>query len=322
MKKGGAKRLSFSSKPRGEGSAAPAESAPFTPSAPAPVEPAVEIDTVEADPTAISEAPQSTKVLRSQLEADRARRLGERFKLPDLSAWKSPHPEKELVRVQKPIRMRIHRTCHKCDTPFGGTKVCVCGHSRCTACPRYPPRKDKTITKPAKSPARSDVIEVDHYHSLYRAEDYVLTMPSRTGGQALVRKKPVQRVRRTCHECSTTFQSGSKVCAQCTHRRCVDCPRDPAKKDKYPDGYPGDNPSSDPSKPVKFNCHKCNKTFPPVQPDEKEAADCERCKHQRCERCHRAPIRKVEPTPDPEVLRSLEAKLAGLKFTSPVDTKF
>ena len=259
-------------------------SAAFTPSAPVPVEPTIEVDTAaEPDAGAILDGPKPTKVLRSQIEADRARRLGERFKLAEVPAWRSSRPEEELIRVYKPIRMRIHRACHNCDTLFGGSRVCVsCGHTRCTACPRFPPRKEKSAPKPEKPVARSDVIEVDDYHNLYLPDNFVLTIPSRTGGQPLVRKTPVQRVRRTCHECSTIFQAGSKVCAQCTHRRCVDCPRDPAKKTKYPDGYPNDAPSSDPSRPVKFNCHKCNMTFPPVVPDDQEAAECERCKHPRC----------------------------------------
>ena len=245
-----------------------------------PVQPAIEVDTAgDAD----AEGPLSIKVLRSQLEADRARRLGERFKLSDhRTAGTSGRPEQELIRVQKPIRMRIHRTCHRCNTAFGGSKVCACGHTRCTTCPRSPPRKDKSVAKPAQEPDRSDVIEVDDSHHFYDTEKIVLTIPSRTGGRALVRRKPVQRVRRACHECDTTFQSGSKVCAQCTHLRCVDCPREPAKKNQYPDGYPGDQPSSDPSRPVKFNCHKCNQTYPPVLLDDKEALECERCKHQRC----------------------------------------
>ena len=35
------------------------------------------------------------------------------------------------------------------------------------------------------------------------------------------------------------------------------------------------------------------------------------------DRCQRAPFRKLDPAPNPDVLRSLEAKLADLKFTSP-----
>ena len=172
--------------------------------------------------------------------------------------------------------------------------MCACGHTRCSQCPRIPPRKDKSVAKPAKIPRPSDFIEADDYYTLSLPDKFVLTIPSRTGGQTLVRKKPVQRVRRICHECNTTFPSGTKVCAQCNHCRCVDCPRDPPKKKYYPDGYPGDAPSSDTSKPVKFNCHKCNKTFPPVLPNEQEAAECERCQHPRCMSPYSIPVAQLE----------------------------
>lgn len=104
-----------------------------------------------------------------------------------------------------------------------------------------------------------------------------------------------------------------------------------AKKKKYPDGYPGDAPSSDTSKPVKYSCHKCMKTFPSVpHPDsqagldlkasiekgEKEQQECSRCKHTMCTECSRAPPRKEEPELDPEVVERVREKLAGLGVAS------
>jgi len=53
-----------------------------------------------------------------------------------------------------------------------------------------------------------------------------LTLPSRTGGQDLVRKAPRQRVHRTCHRCQTDF-AGEKICKKCSHTRCKNCPREP-----------------------------------------------------------------------------------------------
>lgn len=93
-----------------------------------------------------------------------------------------------------------------------------------------------------------------------------MTMPSRTGGQDLVRKQVVQRVRRWCHSCETMYAPGSKVCASCSHVRCKRCPRDPHKPDKYPDGYPGDAepPKIKPERTyrrvrqrVHYICHVC-----------------------------------------------------------------
>jgi hypothetical protein len=187
--------------------------------------------------------------------------------------------------------MRIHRNCHLCNTIFGRSRTCTCGHNRCKLCPRYPLKKDKSAPmEGAGALAASGYIEVDDFASM--TDNHVLTIPSRTGGQVLVRKKPVQRVRRTCHECSTLFKSGVKICTLCNHRRCADCPRDPAKKKYYPDGYPGDAPSATSIAPIKYNCHKCNKTFPPVPHprspegialgDTIEPLECSRCSHERC----------------------------------------
>jgi len=158
-------------------------------------------------------------------------------------------------------------------------------------------------------------IEADDYEGLKRI--WVLTRPSKTGGQELVRKKPLQRVRRTCHDCSTLFLPGNKICNICGHVRCEDCPRDPAKKHKYPDGYPGDAPSSNPTRPLKFTCHHCSKAFPLIPPSDVDSAtpECTQCDHQKCAECPRAKPRKVDPEPDPDVVRSVEAKLAALKIT-------
>lgn len=96
-----------------------------------------------------------------------------------------------------------------------------------------------------------------------------------------------------------------------------------AKKKKFPDGYPGDAYSDDITKPVKYACHKCGKVYPAVpHPDSEEgkaaanapAPECVRCKHPKCESCTRAPPAKVEPAPDPDVLKSVQAKLAALNL--------
>jgi len=198
---------------------------------PAPIEaPAA---AAEHPVSSLKEKPDVSQVMRSQIDADRARRLGERFQISiEPNEWITARAEKTIYRVEKPIRMRIHRTCHRCNTSFGSHKVCpACEHRSCTRCPRYPPKKDKTAEKEVKPEPLvaakhfSGDIEVDDYYNL--RETILLTLPSRTGGQALVRKKPMQRVRRNCHACSTLFPGGSKVCPSCQHLRCVDCPRDP-----------------------------------------------------------------------------------------------
>jgi hypothetical protein len=178
----------------------------------------------------------------------------------------------------------------------------------------------------------------------YDTKPFVLKKPSKTGGQDLVHKKPRQRVRRTCHECSTLFTTGTKQCAKCDHTRCTDCPRDPyvpisfnalllfifpvasgillsivafdilivthrPKKDKYPFGYPGDE--FGPNAVPYHECHDCKTMYPP---DSADGTECKKCQHQKCGQCPRLKPRKVEPEPDPEILKSIQAKIEGLKI--------
>lgn len=165
--------------------------------------------------------------MRSQIAAERARKLGERFALTIEPL--AIDQDKEAFRIEKPIRMRIHRSCHKCDTTFGGNKVCTtCEHVRCKACPKYPVKnaEGKGKGKEIAAVIVPGGIEVDTYYGL--REHLMLTKPNpRAGGQPLVRKKPKQRVRRNCHKCSTLFAPGAKICTGCEHVRCADCPRDP-----------------------------------------------------------------------------------------------
>lgn len=196
---------------------------------PAPVEASVE-------PSAKPDGPQVTKILRSQIQAERARKLAERFDVgiaPEaFNTFNTFSPDREAFRIEKPIRMRIHRSCHKCKTTFGANKVCVsCQHTRCGKCSRYPTKKDEASGKKKErklpGPLMAGDLEVDTCYGL--REEILLTKPSKTGGQPLVRKKPMQRVRRTCCQpnCSTLYTSGSRTCSNCQHARCADCPRDP-----------------------------------------------------------------------------------------------
>ena len=153
--------------------------------------------------------------------------------------WMSPR-NYEVKRVEKPIKMRVRRTCHRCQTTFGSDRVCRnCQHVRCKACPRYPPArtkeekearalakaKSKQPEKPSGTPtAAADIEPSDNTQKMERTP---LTMESRTGGQDVIYKEIEQRVRRTCHQCQTIFKGHSTVCESCGHIRCRNCPREP-----------------------------------------------------------------------------------------------
>ncbi|KAL7893645.1 hypothetical protein HDV64DRAFT_149745 [Trichoderma sp. TUCIM 5745] len=261
--------------------------------------------------------PGVSRLSKLELFEERAKKLNERFGLEiHPMEWQSAVPNDTVLRMDKPIRMRVRRTCHRCNATFGATKECPnCNHSRCTKCTRYPPKRSEAEIvasrerRAAKIKAnRENAPILPDYAPIEK--EIVLKRPSKTGGQDLVHKKPRQRVRRTCHECDTLFTAGTKTCEKCKHVRCTDCPRDPPKKDKYPFGYPGDafGPKSVPH----YECLNCKTVYPTGVED---GAECRKCKFPKSHDSPRALPRKVEPTPDPEVMRRLQSKLDGLNLT-------
>jgi hypothetical protein len=181
-----------------------------------------------------------SKLSKSELFEERAKKLGERFGLEiKAGEWQqaaAPPNSDTVLRIDKPIRMRVRRTCHKCNTGFGAAKECPgCSHVRCTKCARYPPKRTEAEVIASrerraalmKANKESQAIVPDYDCENYNDREYVLKRPSKTGGQDLIYKKPRQRVRRTCHECQTLFRAHSKKCDKCNHIRCTDCPRDP-----------------------------------------------------------------------------------------------
>ncbi|KAF9894682.1 hypothetical protein FE257_006572 [Aspergillus nanangensis] len=236
----------------------------------------------------------------SAVQEEKARALFAKYGMTlEPGEWKSTN-DMTVKRVTKPIRMRVRRTCHRCQTTFGPDKVCVnCQHVRCKKCPRYPPAKsqDRAETALHTLLAKKDKEPV----APRKAKDEPLTMPSRTGGQDVVRKPVRQRIRRTCHRCSTTFAAGATECASCQHIRCKICPRDPPKLHKYPDGYPGD---VDP--PVELP----TRTF--KKPRQRVRYTC----HEKGPETIRDPPKKHKPEPDPEIVKRVEERLMNLKLST------
>lgn len=55
-------------------------------------------------------------------------------------------PPRKIRRVEKPLRIRVHWTCHACKTQFGLEKACAeCGHQKCPECPREPPKRVQDV---------------------------------------------------------------------------------------------------------------------------------------------------------------------------------
>ncbi|KAJ8124834.1 hypothetical protein O1611_g8806 [Lasiodiplodia mahajangana] len=96
-RKGGSSR-------KGQSSAAPA---------PAPI-----LQTAALPVRGLPEYEGATRIPRIQIHEERAKKLGARFGLEiKPSEWHSS--EGDVLRVDKPVRMRIHRECHRCKSRFG-----------------------------------------------------------------------------------------------------------------------------------------------------------------------------------------------------------
>lgn len=156
----------------------------------------------------------TTAAVSSALMEEKARSLFAKYGLKLEPADWTPPFRADAQRIEKKIRLRVHRECHRCQVTFGSEKICKnCKHTRCKKCPRYPSKKSK--------------LPEDKGKDKLPAGPVVLTIPSRATGKELVRSNPVQRVRRTCHKCDTLFDGKSAQCQNCNHMRCSRCPRDP-----------------------------------------------------------------------------------------------
>ncbi|KAF2494207.1 hypothetical protein BU16DRAFT_67594 [Lophium mytilinum] len=292
---------------------APASTSTATP-ATAPATTAAPETTTPAAPASASAPVATYQYNRSAVQQERARALFAKYGLTlESHEWITPAAS-NVQRVEKPIRMRVHRTCHRCETTFGQERVCAkCQHKRCKKCPRYP--KKKVI-----GDNKDDLVTEQR-----PKKKMLLTIKSKTGGD-LVYQPTKQRVRRTCHKCESFFNPPTAtVCEKCEHVRCTRCPRDPAKLKKWPDGYPGDAPAEDseteldnerprrmyrrPRQKVRWECEECQTLFVDG------ASKCEGCGHDRCDTCQRKPPKKnrVQKEFDPEIVKSVEEKLARFK---------
>jgi len=259
--------------------------------------------------------------IRFHSRIERARALLAKYglTLQDDEWVSSPHEPVE--RVEKPIRMRVRRQCHRCQTTFGAERVCSnCQHARCRQCPRSPAKKSKADREARASAAAgggaggsSGIGVTDSIGGKGKHSRSATTMPSKT--EDLVRKPIMQRVRRHCHECGVLFLPDATDCELCGHIRCNECPRERPKYHLYQRGHTRDDePDLDlvvrqwkkPRVRVRWTCHAC------AGPFAQGSKICTHCNHERCEDCTRQPPKKIKPPVDPNLLRSVEEKLALL----------
>lgn len=207
-------------------------SAPTT-ATPAP-QPQEQPETSTAAPAVVATTPtrENNVVQWTEVQQERARALFAKYGLTlEAHEWMTPQ-NLEVRRVDKPIRMRVRRTCHRCQTTFGPDRVCVnCQHVRCKQCPRYPQARTKE-EKEARALAKAQVQPDMSSEAAAAAaldssrQKYTLTIPAPVGAQDLY-KRAKQHMRRSCHRCQTPFPETPILCENCGHNRCQLCPRVP-----------------------------------------------------------------------------------------------
>ncbi|KAL8730676.1 MAG: hypothetical protein Q9166_003868 [cf. Caloplaca sp. 2 TL-2023] len=248
------------------------------------------------------------------IREERARALFAKYGLTlESGEWTSPiKPDAE--RVEKKIRMRIHRACHHCQTTFAADKICSnCKHTRCKKCPRYPTKRAKETKSKGVGAGGAPASTGDTALNLKS-----LTISSRVTGKQISYKPATQRVRRTCHKCNTLFEGRAPECSKCGHTRCQQCPREPPKKDKYPEGYPGDSDYNvlirerHPIRVhVRWTCHQCSNTFRDL------SRKCEGCGHERCDDCPRKPPKREKPKLDPDAIKKIDERMKEMEISPP-----
>lgn len=99
-----------------------------------------------------------TIVSRDAVRQQRTNHLAARYGLtlssdfpPERNQALSPNRTEPLQRVQKSARLRMHATCHLCNTSFLASSTCPqCNHRRCKACPRAAPKGVQALSDQTK----------------------------------------------------------------------------------------------------------------------------------------------------------------------------
>ena len=164
----------------------------------------------------------------NKLQEEKARALFAKYGMTlEPGEW-TPVWKGDAGRVERTVRMRVHRQCHRCQSTFGSEKICNnCSHTRCKKCPRFPQKMAKEPGTKAATTGTMPTVAVSAPTPASRSRVKSLTLPEQLTGNEVVRKIPVHRVRRTCHKCETVFMGKATECATCKHLRCPRCPREP-----------------------------------------------------------------------------------------------
>lgn len=244
-------------------SSAPATQAPATTTAGTTPAVAATDKTAASKPTMASSTPTGNPAVtvprtRDAEYRERARKMFESHGMTvEIHSWNVPGSE-PLDRIEKAVRVRVRRHCHRCQAIFGQDKVCQeCNHKRCTKCPRFPAKKaiagtfggdDVAVKKKSDGKVRGTTV-LDDLNMLSNPTDGQVHKDgkqsrSKSGKDiaddpdepfndwvrsqnARTVKKPRQLVRYVCDGCDSQFENKGQPCVECHHLRCDNCKREP-----------------------------------------------------------------------------------------------
>ncbi|KAM0691738.1 hypothetical protein Q7P36_007938 [Cladosporium allicinum] len=251
---------------------------------------------------------------RPGLSEERARLLFEHYglKYPTLKRSQQ-EPSSKIRRVEKPVRIRLHWSCHHCNTAFGRDKVCnSCGHGRCGECARAPAQRVLRILE--KSRREKDAAEIKERAAVASPEDDVVLGPSST---MLAQQVPIdlQTENATAPSPQDEESEGEREPLRFVYTIRSGALGGTGGLELYhmtpqrPYGRDTPKPSvqrvyKQPRQRVRWTCDMCDSIF--ISRDR-----CDNCQHEKCGDCIRSPSKKDKPSVDPSVLRSVEARLAG-----------
>lgn len=234
------------------------------------------------EPAKDAEVPATVTAIldRATMQQERTRKLFEKYglTLSETDLLATPSAPISVKRVEKPIRMRVRRNCHRCNAVFGGLKVCPqCDHKRCKRCPRYPAKKPKDG---AAGPADKEKKKA----TLPCQEPVIYTRGSRHF------IKQINLMKYTCHQCETDFRPSTLSCEKCGHSRCAACPKSrarliaPDETEEEVELLPAVKRVRRKTRQrVRWICEACQTTFI------ESSKQCSSCGHSRCEKCIRIP---------------------------------
>ncbi|KAM3424289.1 hypothetical protein BST61_g11174 [Cercospora zeina] len=270
----------------------------------------IDVDSSEEDARASA---MPARFGRAGLSREKARSLFAQHGFDyQLRTWRAlERPPSKIRRVDKPIRLRVHYTCHECTRQFGLESTCMeCGHHRCRECLRNPPKKARQVPDSPRrsmqedraSPVAGPSTAPHVAESARRQPDMLpasLELDDEYSNEDLPLDHDLSMYIRSRAALQTLWKPQSRPRQKHAYSASATSPDDEAPMVRAVQRV-----YRKPRQRVRYTCEQCSTMFV-------DRNQCSRCGHERCDDCVRQPAKRVAAAPDPEILRSLEARLAA-----------